>query len=104
MSLNSSANKPRAMTQLLNSLFDELRPSLTQLVKEAVQSAIGEQKPTYPEFVNVYVASEITGYSKNSLYQMHSRGQVPGACKVGGKLVFDTATLREWVNQGRKVA
>jgi len=85
------------MSSLTEAFLSELGPSLTQLVKEAVQSAIEEQKPSYPEFVNVYVASEITGYSKNSLYQMHSRGQVPGAKKMGSKLLFETAVLLEWI-------
>ena len=37
---------------------------------------------------------------KNSLYQMHSLGKVPGAHKVGSKLMFDTATLRKWAEKG----
>ena len=31
---------------------------------------------------------------------MHSQGRVPGAHKVGSKLMFDTATLREWAEKG----
>ena len=54
----------------------------------------------FPEKINVTQASELTGYTKNSLYQMHSKGTIPGALKVGGKLMFDTATLRSWVNSG----
>lgn len=81
-------------------LFDELRPSLEQLIKEAVTAAINQKQRHYPEKVTVELASELTGYSKNSLYQMHSKGQIPGAKKVGGKLLFDTATLRNWVENG----
>ena len=29
---------------------------------------------------------------------------IPGAIKVGGKLLFDTATLRDWVDNGGRVA
>ena len=93
------------MNSIAVALFDEMKPELYSLIQEAVVSALKKGSgDRYPEKVNVDLAAEITGYSRNSLYQMHSRGQVPGACKVGGKLVFDTATLREWVNQGRKVA
>ena len=76
---------------------------LKTIVKEAVAEAFqkkAEETPRYPEKVAIDQASEITGYTKNSLYQMHSRGQVPGALKVGGKLLFDTAILKRWVAEG----
>ena len=85
---------------LVSSYIEEL---LKKIVSDAVSEAFqrqAEESPRYPEKVAVEMASEITGYSKNSLYQMHSRGQVPGAIKVGGKLMFDTATLKQWVNEG----
>ncbi len=90
------------------SLLSALKALLIPMVKEAVAEALREQKsqllPVYPEKVGIAQASEISGYSKNSLYQMHSKGQVPGALKVGGKLMFDTATLREWRDKGGNVA
>ena len=80
----------------------------TSWVKEAVAEALREQQSQepirYPEKVSVAQASEITGYSKNSLYQMHSKGKVPGALKVGGKLMFETATLKKWVAEGGNAA
>ena len=90
---------------LLGSQFEEL---LSNLVKEAVAEALREQKsqesPRYPEKVGVAQAAEITGLSKNSLYQMHSKGKVPGAMKFGGKLLFDTAELRKWRDNGGRAA
>ncbi len=90
------------------SLLDALKALLCPMVKEAVAEALREQKsqelPVYPEKVGIAQASEITGYSKNSLYQMHSKGKVPGALRVGGKLMFDTATLREWRDNGGNAA
>jgi len=80
-----------------------LKELIENIVKDAVKEAFqrqAEESPRYPEKVAVEIASQITGYSKNSLYQMHSRGQIPGAIKVGGKLMFDTATLRQWVEDG----
>ena len=89
-------------------LLDAIKALLYPLVKEAVAEALKEQKsselPAYPEKVGIAQASEITGYSKNSLYQMHSKGKVPGALRVGGKLMFDTAMLREWRDNGGNVA
>ena len=90
------------------SLLDAMKALLYPIVKEAVAEALREQKsqelPVYPEKVGIAQASEITGFTKNSLYQMHSRGQIPGALKVGGKLMFDTATLREWRDNGGHAA
>ena len=83
------------MSSIALSLLEELRPELTKLVQDAVAAAIkADSGSHYPEKVGIAQASELTGFSKNSLYQMHSKGKVPGALKVGGKLLFDTATLR----------
>lgn len=92
------------MSSVLQSFFDELRPSLTQLIKEVMVDVLEPRTSHYPERVPVDVASEITGYTKNSLYQMHSKGKVPGAHKVGGKLMFETAALQEWVANGGRAA
>lgn len=93
------------MSSIALSLLEELRPELTKLVQDAVAAAIkADSGSHYPEKVGIAQASELTGFSKNSLYQMHSKGKVPGALKVGGKLLFDTATLREWVNNGGNAA
>ena len=90
----------------LSILGSQLEEILREVVKDAVIEALkqyAEERPRYPEKVTVDQATEITGYSRNSLYQMHHRGQVPGAIKVGGKLIFDVATLRKWVENGGRV-
>ena len=85
-------------------MLDELRPELLQLFKDAVKAALAEkeEQPRYPERVAVQTAAKITGYKVNSIYQMHSRKQIPGALKVGGKLMFDTAVLQKWVSSGAR--
>ena len=93
------------MSSIALSLLDELRPELTKLIQDAVAAVIKEDGgKKYPEKVSVVQASEITGFTKNSLYQMHAKGTIPGARKVGGKLLFDTATLRKWVDEGGRAA
>ena len=87
-------------------LLDALKALLYPMVKEAVAEALREQKsqelPAYPEKVGIAQASEITGFTKNSLYQMHAKGLIPGAVKIGGKLLFDTKALLLWVESGGK--
>ena len=95
------------MNSNLALLGSQLGEILEKLVKDAVAEALkrnAEESPRYPEKVNVEQASEITHFTKNSLYQMHSRGQIPGAIKVGGKLLFDTAALQEWMRNNGRVA
>ena len=87
-------------------LLDTFKEMVVSWMKEAVVEVLNEresqQSLVYPEKVGINQASEITGYSRNSLYQMHSKGLVPGAMKLGGKLLFDTVTLRKWVEEAVK--
>ena len=90
-----------------HSLIKALKAVIYPWMKEAAAEAYREQamqeQPRYPERVTVTQASEITGYSVYSLYQLHSRGQIPGALKVGGKLLFHVETLRKWVESGGRI-
>ena len=84
-------------------ILTSVRSELSRLVEDAVLSALSkvqDKTRRYPEKVNVEQAAEITGYSKNSLYQMHSKGMIPCAVKVGAKLMFRTEGLQEWVENG----
>lgn len=83
-------------------LLESIEPELSKLVEDAVLSALSKMQQTrhYPEKVGVEQAAEITGYSKNSLYQMHSQGKIPCAVKVGSKLLFRTREMQEWVDNG----
>lgn len=87
-------------------LLETFKEMVVSWMKEAVVEVLNEresqQSLVYPEKVGINQASEITGYSRNSLYQMHSKGLVPGAMKLGGKLLFDTVTLRKWVEEAVK--
>ena len=83
-------------------ILESVRPELSKMIEEAVLSALSkmQERRHLPEIVGVAQASEITGYSKNSLYQMHSKGMIPSAIKVGSKRMFRTRELQEWVNCG----
>ena len=86
-----------------HALLDLLKPYIVDIVRESYSSVRDEQSECQlPESINVTQASDLTGYYKNSLYQMHSKGIIPGAHKVGGKLMFDTQTLRDWVKNGAR--
>ena len=90
------------MDNIASMIFESIKPELMELVENAVLAALRKTQEfkQYPDRVNVQQASEITGYSKNSLYQMHSRGQIPCAIKVGAKLMFRTKELYKWIENG----
>ena len=91
-----------SMPNMLDDLLRQLRPYLVDIGIECVSTVLQQMNSVkqYPEKINITQAAELTGFSKNSLYQMHSKGNIPGALKVGGKLLFDTETLRNWRNSG----
>ena len=83
----------------LDLLVEELAQRLELRFEKILDAKLSERKQ-YPELVSVKVASEITGYSVNSLYQMKHDGKVPGVRKIGGKLMFETKALQDWVRSG----
>lgn len=88
-------------------LLEAIKPALMEIVKEAVVAVLSqmdERQQPLPLRVNVDKAAELTGYSRNSLYQYHSKGLIPGAHKVGGKLMFDTKELQDWISAGGRRA
>ena len=89
---------------LLEAVTSYVRPLLKDVMTEVLREQKPGESPHYPEKVNVQQAAEITRYSVNSLYQMHHNKTIPGAIKVGGKLLFDTATLLKWVENGGRAA
>ena len=87
------------MTKIWLELEDFIRAVVTDAVRTTYQEQIKEER-RYGEVVDVKGASEITGLSPNTLYQLHSRGRVPGVRKVGSRLVFRVEELRAWVDRG----
>lgn len=76
---------------------------LQTIIENAVSKAIGEHKQagqTQSEFdiVDINGASRITGYSKNSIYKMTSRNEIPFIKRPGGrKLFFSKKRLEIWL-------
>ena len=78
---------------------DYLRRIIEDSVMKAYAKATEEHR-RFGEVTDVRGASEITGLSTNTLYQLHSKGRVPGVRKVGSRLVFRVEELRAWVDRG----
>ena len=74
---------------------------LQAIIERAVSEALGKQKSlTQNEFdlVGIKGASQITGYSINSLYKMTSNNEIPFIKRPGGrKLFFSKKAIEAWL-------
>jgi predicted DNA-binding transcriptional regulator AlpA len=56
-------------------------------------------KPELPKFLNPVQLSELIGWKLATVYQNHHNGLIPGARKVGGKLLFDSESILSWIQE-----
>lgn len=76
---------------------------LTPIVKKAVGDAFREAAPKAPKYGRLMTVDQLaneSGYSKHSIYQKNCNHEIPGAVKVGNKLMFETSTALEWIKDG----
>ncbi len=76
-----------------------IEPTVERAVAKALEKVLGN-KPKYGRLINVDQLCNESGYSKHSIYQMSSGKQIPGAVKIGGKLMFETRTVLAWIEDG----
>lgn len=80
-----------------------IREAASRAAEEAVRRYIEKTATSSPrsgERYDVKVAMKRTGWSRQTIYQRHSNGTIPGAVKVGSKLMFDAAILEDWIAAG----
>lgn len=74
---------------------DDLRAIFAELAEEFVGNKKKEGK-----FLTVDGLSELTGLSKTTIYIKSSKKELPGAKKIGGKLLFDREIIMQWIENG----
>ena len=87
-----------------------LQAFITELVNEAVQSALEQHQETAvtelnesnqkAEVLNADQAAEFLHIAKQTLYSMTSRRKIP-FYKNGKKILFRKGALQEWLNSGK---
>ena len=87
-----------------------LQAFITELVNEAVQSALEQHQETAvtelnesnqkAEVLNADQAAEFLHIAKQTLYSMTSRRKIP-FYKNGKKILFRKGELKEWLNSGK---
>jgi predicted DNA-binding transcriptional regulator AlpA len=92
---------------MITNIEDLLRESFGPLIRKAVTSAIAEavaetipKAPKYGRLMSVTQLANESGYSKHTIYQKNCNHEIPGSVKIGGKLMFETATALAWVADG----
>ena len=82
-----------------NELRQIIEPTVYKAVADALEKVLGN-KPKYGRFMTVEQLGKESGYSKHSIYQMSCNKQIPGAVKIGSKLMFETIIVLDWIKDG----
>ena len=86
---------------------DFITPIIEQAASRAAEAAVQrfalehQPKPSrYGDRMTVEDLMKETGFARQTVYQKHSNRAIPGAVKVGSKLMFITAEVTPWIEAG----
>lgn len=86
---------------------DFITPIIEQAASRAAEAAVRrfaeEHKPKasgYGVDMTVPQLMECMKKAKQTIYQMNSRGAIPGAHHIGSRLVFRTSEVLPWIEAG----
>lgn len=82
---------------------EQLVTLISRCVRQAVTEAMEEhdrRTTPAPKYLTPGGVSERSNLSKQTIYQRHSNGTIPGAVRDGGKLLFVTEVIDRWVAAG----
>jgi hypothetical protein len=54
-----------------------------------------------PKYLNPVDLSKLINWKLTTVYQNHHNGLIPGACKIGNRLLFDSKIILKWIEDGR---
>ena len=77
-----------------------VRPSTRHFARATAAAANGHG--TIPEpvpFMTPEDVARVLRTSRAAVYKMQERGQLPGVRRIGRRLLFDRATLLDWMGQ-----
>lgn len=81
----------------MNNIILTTPTELESIVAKAVQMALSHFKPnSNSDFLSIEEAAEIVNLSKNTIYGMVSKREIP-FYKRGKKLYFKSGELQEWI-------
>lgn len=56
-------------------------------------------KQELPKYLSPTMLSELTNWKLSTVYQNHHNGLIPGARKMGGRLLFETNVILSWIEE-----
>ena len=86
---------------------DFIKPIIEQAANRAAETAVRryaethQPKPSrYGDRMTVEDLMKETGFARQTIYQKNHDKVIPGAVKVGSKLMFVTAEVMPWIEAG----
>ncbi|MHC1778458.1 MAG: hypothetical protein AB9834_23855 [Lentimicrobium sp.] len=77
-------------------------PDLINQIANELESRFYNNQPPkkeLPKYLNPVQLSELVSWKLTTVYQNHHNGLIPGAKKVGNRLLFDTAIILKWIEE-----
>ena len=84
-------------TRLIDLTAGEFVDLITSTIKENEKIAIVELPPA----LTTEKLSLLTGLAKSTIHIKNHNREIPGCRKVGGRLLFDTKEILEWIESGK---
>lgn len=68
------------------------------MLDEAVSKALSNQEPAnQQQYLTPVQLSELIGWKLSTVYQNHSHRLIPGAKKIGSRLLFQREVINSWI-------
>lgn len=61
--------------------------------------SIPEPKQALPKYLSPVDLSEMVNWKLTTVYQNHHAGRIPGAVKIGNRLLFERSIIEKWIQE-----
>lgn len=93
-------------TVLISLPITELQTVIIDCVNACLKSnklhRLNDSQEAQSNLITIDQAAELLQLAKPTIYSKHSKGEIPGICKVGKKLFFEKDVLIQWIKESRK--
>jgi predicted DNA-binding transcriptional regulator AlpA len=84
--------------QLINLTIADLKCLISDVIRGEMPNF--QTREAAPKYLNPVQLSELTGWKLSTVYQNHHNGMIPGARKVGARLLFEREIILQWIESG----
>jgi len=75
---------------------EQFRTMLADAVRDALS---GQEQAAQQKYLTPVQLSELIGWKLSTVYQNHSHRLIPGAKKIGSRLLFDAEEVTAWITE-----